>query len=351
MKNEQNELPNTDTESLVDESTLTLGVLLKKARENKGATVEDIAAQLHLRPAIVKEIEADNLIEIGAATYVRGYVKNYARAVQADPFVVQACLDKQLLNDVQPSMQSFSRKTTHQARDGRLMFLTYFIVFVLLALMVMWWFQKSSMETTVDYSQPTAEEVAASAEVALSLEQAAIAAAAVERATDNSIDANVTETTEVTDFKPSIEPAASSVVTEAVITPALTTANTPGTSEETTLSVNQPVIETATETVSEPVAREASTNIATNNPDAVMSSISINLSGDCWIKLTDATGKALINGLKVSGRNINVSGVEPFSVILGAPQVVSMQFNGSPISLAKYPSSKVARFSLPLATQ
>lgn len=36
MKNEQNDLPNIDTESLVDEPTLTLGVLLKKAREKKG---------------------------------------------------------------------------------------------------------------------------------------------------------------------------------------------------------------------------------------------------------------------------------------------------------------------------
>ena len=342
MKNEQNDLPNIDTESLVDEPTLTLGVLLKKARENKGASVEDIAAQLHLRPTIIKEIEADNLLEIGAATYVRGYVKNYARAVQADPFEVQTCLDKQLLNDAQPSMQSFSRKTTHQARDGRLMALTYIIVFILLALMVLWWFQKSSMETTVDYSQPTVEEVAASAEEAMYDEsllngEAALAA----QSNDIPLDERIVETIgdNVADNN----------------------------STEQNIASNQDVAseDSVTEQpVSEPQVAQASAQVSaaqllasmvdsqdTDTSDAVTSALVLTLSGDCWIKVTDANGNTLIDGLKKSGRDINVTGAEPFAVILGAPQVVNIQLNGTQVSLDQYPSGKVARFSLPLAGQ
>ncbi len=342
MKNEQNDLPNIDTESLVDEPTLTLGVLLKKARENKGASVEDIAAQLHLRPAIIREIEADNLLEVGAATYVRGYVKNYARAVQADPFEVQTCLDKQLLNDAQPSMQSFSRKTTHQARDGRLMALTYIIVFILLALMVLWWFQKSSMETTVDYSQPTVEEVAASAEDAMYDEsllngETAIAA----QSNDIPLDERIVETIgdDVTDNNS----------TEQYL------ASNPNVTPEDSVT-EQPV--------SEPQVAEASSQVSAAKllasmvdsqdnatSDAVTSTLMLTLSGDCWIKVTDANGNTLIDGLKKSGRDINVTGAEPFAVILGAPQVVNIQLNGTQVSLDQYPSGKVARFSLPLAGQ
>lgn len=336
MKNEQNDLPNIDTESLVDEPTLTLGVLLKKARENKGASVEDIAAQLHLRPAIIREIEADNLLEIGAATYVRGYVKNYARAVQADPFEVQTCLDKQLLNDEQPSMQSFSRKTTHQARDGRLMALTYIIVFVLLALMVLWWFQKSSMETTVDYSQPTVEEVAASAEEAMYDESLINSEAALAAQSNNiPLDERIVETIG--------DDVADNNSTEQYIA-----SNQDVTSEE------QPELQVA----------EASSQVSTaqllasmvdsqdnDTSDAVTSALMLTLSGDCWIKVTDANGNTLIDGLKKSGRDINVTGAEPFAVILGAPQVVNIQLNGTQVSLDQYPSGKVARFSLPLAGQ
>ena len=347
MKNEQNDLPNIDTESLVDEPTLTLGVLLKKAREKKGASVEDIAAQLHLRPAIVKEIEADNLLAVGAATYVRGYVKNYARAVQADPFEVQACLDKQLQNDEQPSMQSFSRKTTHQARDGRLMALTYIIVFILLALMVLWWFQKSSMETTVDYSQPTVEEVAASAEEAMYDEslvngEAALAAQSndiplgeriVETIGDHVADNNVADNNSTEQYIASNQDVASedSVTEQPVSEPQVAQASSQVSAVQLLASMVG--------------SQDADTS------DAVTSELVLTLSGDCWIKVTDANGNTLIDGLKKSGRDINVTGAEPFAVILGAPQVVNIQLNGTQVSLDQYPSGKVARFSLPLAGQ
>ncbi|ACJ28236.1 DNA-binding protein, putative [Shewanella piezotolerans WP3] len=336
MKNEQNDLPNIDTESLVDEPTLTLGVLLKKARENKGASVEDIAAQLHLRPAIIREIEADNLLEIGAATYVRGYVKNYARAVQADPFEVQTCLDKQLLNDEQPSMQSFSRKTTHQARDGRLMALTYIIVFVLLALMVLWWFQKSSMETTVDYSQPTVEEVAASAEEAMYDESLINSEAALAAQSNNiPLDERIVETIG--------DDVADNNSTEQYIA-----SNQDVTSEE------QPELQVAEASSQVSAAQLLASMVDSQDndtSDAVTSALMLTLSGDCWIKVTDANGNTLIDGLKKSGRDINVTGAEPFAVILGAPQVVNIQLNGTQVSLDQYPSGKVARFSLPLAGQ
>ncbi|GIU12760.1 RodZ domain-containing protein [Shewanella sp. MBTL60-007] len=315
MKKEHTQEPNLDNESLVDEPTLTLGVLLKAARESKGLSVEAIASQLHLRPTIVQEIEADNLTEVGAATYVRGYVKNYARAVQADPFTVQECLDKQLANDDKPSMQSFSRKTTRQARDGRLMALTYLIVFVLLGLMVWWWFQKSSMETAVDYSQPTAEEVAASAEAPGSDVLGALLIEGADLAVEPS-----SETTDET--APEI--------------------NSQQGSESSEVQMSQP---------SETVAA-AQTEQAESSTDAITAStLKLSLSGDCWIKVTDATGKTLVSDLKKAGNEINLSGAEPFAVTLGAPQVVTIELNGMPVSLEQYPHGKVAKLTLPRAAQ
>ncbi|WP_299807321.1 RodZ domain-containing protein [uncultured Shewanella sp.] len=317
MKNEQNQEPNVDNESLVDEPTLTLGVLLKTARENKGLSIEAIAAQLHLRPAIVQEIEADNLEEVGAATYVRGYVKNYARAVQADPFTVQECLNKQLANDEKPSMQSFSRKTARQARDGRLMALTYLIVFVLLALLVWWWFQKSSLETAVDYSQPTVEEVAASV-------QLPDASPAEPLVVDNQA-SGIEQIPEPTDE-----------------TMPLGNENSQVASEPTAASSTPQSNIAPSETVqAEPVTADATAG----------STLKLSLTGDCWIKIADATGKTLVSDLKKAGSEINLVGAEPFSVTLGAPQVVNIQLNGKAISLEQYPSGKVARMTLPHAGQ
>lgn len=329
MKNEQNQAPNVDNESLVDEPTLTLGVLLKTARESKGLSIEAVASQLHLRPAIIEEIEADNLQEVGAATYVRGYVKNYARAVQADPFTVQECLDNQLEDDEKPSMQSFSRKTTHQARDGRLMVLTYVIVFVLLALMVLWWFQKSSMETAVDYSQPTVEEVAASVEVGLP--------SPVEVLFDNS-DSGIEPAAEADDL--SAESALNDAPAAIVIDNA-----------ELATEASIDAANTAGQQSSENVAAETPSDTQSTLNAINGSTLTLNLTGDCWIKVTDGAGKVLVSDLKKSGNQINLVGPEPFAVTLGAPQVVNIKLNGQAISLEQYPSGKVARMTLPFAGQ
>ncbi|MGS0681797.1 RodZ domain-containing protein [Shewanella sp. 125m-7] len=329
MKNEQNQEPNVDNESLVDEPTLTLGVLLKTARENKGLSVEAVASQLHLRPVIIQQIEADNLQQVGAATYVRGYVKNYARTVQADPFIVQACLDKQLESEEKPSMQSFSRKTTRQARDGRLMALTYIIVFILLGLMVWWWFQKSSMDAAVDYSQPTVEEVAASVEVGLPSRTEAILV-------DNR-DSGVEQTSATIIDEPSASVTAGGQDT-------LSAASNDAIANESTANGS------VSNDIALPATAQAQTSTSDDN-SGIGSTLTLNLTGDCWIKVADANGKVLVSDLSKAGSELILNGAEPFSVTLGAPQVVNIKLNGKAISLQQYPSGKVARMTLPFAGQ
>ncbi|MGL5391572.1 MAG: helix-turn-helix domain-containing protein, partial [Shewanella sp.] len=139
----------------------TLGHILRTAREKMGLSVGDAAVKLHLRPKIVEDLEADVFSNIASATYVRGYVKNFARLVGADAALIDACLAKQVPLVTEPAMQSFSRKTTHQASDTKLKWLSSVIVLILLGLFVVWWMQKSTLLTHVDVSQPTVEEMAA----------------------------------------------------------------------------------------------------------------------------------------------------------------------------------------------
>lgn len=62
-------------ETLSTSEQVTIGSLLKSARKKQGASVGDIAGELHLRPCIVENIEADNFADIASAIYVKGYVK------------------------------------------------------------------------------------------------------------------------------------------------------------------------------------------------------------------------------------------------------------------------------------
>jgi len=85
--------------------------------------------------------------------------------------------------------------------------------------------------------------------------------------------------------------------------------------------------------------------------DGGTSTLVFALNGDCWMKVTDTKGNVLVEGLKQPGDMINLTGVAPFAVILGAPQAVAIELNGKPVSLAQYTRGKVARFNLPQAGQ
>ena len=291
---------------------VSIGSLLKDARNKQGASVDDIAEQLHLRPCIVHDIEANKFDEIASAIYVKGYVKNYARLVEVDNEALQTCIELQFPEAKEPEMQSFSRKTTRQASDGRLMFVTYAIVFILLALLVLWWVQKSDTQASVDFSQPTVEEMDNS--VPESFSTKALPDPNKER--DSGIESTGIETSSIDDLAH-----ADAVTTRA---PAIASA-----------SLSQGA---------QPAVIQQALELATGE-----STLSLTLTADCWINVTDADGKTLINDLEKAGSKLDVTGREPFKFTLGAPQAVSITLNDENVSLADYPNGRVARFSLPFS--
>ncbi len=308
------------------ESGETLGQWLKAARESRQMTLASVAEQLNLRPSIVQDLEADNYDNIASATYVKGYVKNYARILGLEMAKVDAYLAESFPVVSAPTMQSFSRKTTRQARDGRLMLVTYLIIFVLLALLVLWWVQKSAMVADLDLSKPSVEETAelstlpASSEPMLAQDPQAGTGIEMprEQAAPDQTVPDQTMAEESTNAQLTGEQA-ENLPSEAGSTP------------ETGLALE---VTTPNSQVDEPLK---------SADNAVLA---LSLSGDCWIKVTDADGKVLVNGLKLAGKEMNVFGQAPFKVILGAPQSLTMRLNGEQVDLAKYPSGRVARLTV-----
>ncbi len=67
------------------EPTATAGALLRAARESAGLTVDAVAQQLKLAPRQVRAIEDSDFAQLPGRTFVRGFVRNYARVVRLDP--------------------------------------------------------------------------------------------------------------------------------------------------------------------------------------------------------------------------------------------------------------------------
>lgn len=118
------------------------GAMLKERRESLQLSIEDIANKLHLRPAVVAELEDDIIDHAVSMTFTKGYFRLYAKHLEIDPAPVLEAFDK-LANPIkQPAkLQSFSKKMAKQASDTRLMMFSYFILFAVIAMAVIWWFQ------------------------------------------------------------------------------------------------------------------------------------------------------------------------------------------------------------------
>lgn len=61
------------------------GALMRSAREKAGLTVAQLATGMNLSQRQILALEADDLTALPSATFVRGFVRNYARIVGCDP--------------------------------------------------------------------------------------------------------------------------------------------------------------------------------------------------------------------------------------------------------------------------
>ncbi|MDD8058693.1 MULTISPECIES: RodZ domain-containing protein [Shewanella] len=317
-------------------NVVTAGAILKAAREAKGLSIETVATQLHLRPKIVSDIEQDIFDNIASTTYVRGYIRNYARFINADLNEIQLCLSHQLPEIVPPAMQSFSRKTTHQARNSRLNLVTYLILAVLIAMFVLWWVQKSSLLTNVDVSMPTVEEIAAEA----SMPESQTMVPTEQAAPVSDVQEGAQQSTVVDDNGGQAVGAEIDASTSSLEQPNVSSSAMP--TSTLTPAANSTLNQASTESI----VNLDSAALSVSGTEGILK---IELSGDCWINVTDANGKVLVDGVKTAAKSVEVRGTKPFKVILGAPQVASISLDGDQVSLAEFANGRVARLTLPKA--
>jgi len=70
----------------------TAGMILQQAREAAGLTIDDVALQLKLAPRQVVAIERDDFANLPGRTFIRGFVRNYARLLKLDTDAVLGAL-------------------------------------------------------------------------------------------------------------------------------------------------------------------------------------------------------------------------------------------------------------------
>ena len=67
-----------DNDLSAKQEELFVGASLKKARETKKLSIEDVAKGLYVAPSIVIALEEEAFDKIGPGVYIKGHLKNYA---------------------------------------------------------------------------------------------------------------------------------------------------------------------------------------------------------------------------------------------------------------------------------
>ena len=298
---------------------LEAGTILKNRRESLGLTQQQVSSRLKLRVSLIQQIEDNQFDSDQVATFMRGYVRSYAKYVNLDEKVVLEALDH--AGDVQhqeQEMMSFSRKTKTEKHNSRIMLLTWSIFAVIAGISSLWWWQNQQQDTLSQsfVAEETAEEVVVDD---LSDDQLTTSLDLIEAETP------VVEAPQVVDSEVMAE---ASVATETM----------------------EADVATEAEVTAEPVVAVVETEVAEPEvvtPEPVSNELVMQFSSDCWIQVKDATGRTLSTGIKKAGQSLNLSGETPYKVVIGAPEAVSMTFASEPVDLSGYTSGKVARITLP----
>jgi len=297
---------------------LEAGTILKNRRESLGLTQQQVSSRLKLRVSLIQQIEDNQFDTDQVATFMRGYVRSYAKYVNLDEKVVLEALEHS--GDVQhqeQEMMSFSRKTKTEKHNSRIMLLTWSIFAVIAGISSLWWWQNQQQDTL---SQSTVTEESAEEVVADELNDDSLT---------TSLDlieaeAPAVEASQNVESEATTEASVTADAIEADITSEVGASTEPATATETEVTETGVVA-----------------------PEAVSNELVMQFSSDCWIQVKDATGRTLSTGIKKAGQSLNLSGETPYKVVIGAPEAVSMTFASEPVDLSGYTSGKVARITLP----
>jgi cytoskeletal protein RodZ len=150
-------------EELVEAETPTVGQRLRAAREEKGLSLEDIAAQTRIPQRHLESIENAEWDKLPAPTYTTGFAKSYAAAVGLDRTEIGDQLREEMGGQRFASSEAQVFEPADPARTMPIWLVVSAIVAVIILIVVMSWLNKRALEQP---GQPAANSVAATAPAA-----------------------------------------------------------------------------------------------------------------------------------------------------------------------------------------
>lgn len=301
--------------------TPSAGAILAAQRKQLGMSVDEVSAKLKLSHRQIEALETDRYDALPGNTFVRGFVRNYARLLQIDAQPLLHYLESHLPQEApQAALPRLQSETLPTLRPGGSPGQSSFLLSVLgglalalIAFGVYWLVQQSRQEPILTLPETQAPVV---------LETPA----------------PIAQSTPV-DSAPTIELAPAAAPTEPAL-PAQAAALTP---EPPAV---QPTPAPAAATAALPPA--SAPQVATPAPAAPVAAgeIRVVAKQESWVQITDANGRRLVNELLPAGQVRVVGGKPPYQVRIGNGRQTELYYKGKATDLGPYIRVDVANLEL-----
>lgn len=301
MSEEATELPSEEIPGI--------GAGLRRAREAKGMSTQDVGSRLRLMSRQVEAIEAEEFAKLGPPVFARGFVRNYAKLLGLNP---EELLEQMTRIKTTPVRED-EEKPPFQPHKGfwtsPLVLAGIAAAFLLIAIPVglYLWLGGDEEEAAPAVEQtvpPPLPPPAPQMEV--------------------QPDAPAT-------VSPSMEPAVS------MPAPARPLQNS---------SPAAPVINPASVPVVQAMPARPVAPVPPALAPAKTSSLHMQFDHAAWVQIRDSSGKVVHTGMNPAGSSVEVDGKAPFSMVVGNAEHVRVNYKGRAIDLKPFTVVNVARLTL-----
>lgn len=280
--------------------SLHVGTALRTAREAQGLTAQEIADRIKFSLRQIEALEQGDVEHLPQGTFLRGFIRSYARVVHLDPEPLLNGIATQAehhfdVADVQGGGEALP-VATRSARTSRYVLIAALCVVIAIALFL---YYPHPAGTPAPVQQQVAEAVIAPAQVA--------STAVVKAENADTPEVAPAQTGLAADDTPVAEPALAETKSDAV-----------------------------------PVRREIPLAQLMKRP------IHIVFMDDAWVEIKDVNQEVLISRVTQAGMEkwIGGTGREPYQVTLGKAGAVRLYYKGNEIDLSGFKPDGVARLTL-----
>ena len=323
------------------------GLMFRAAREDAGMAVAKVADALHLDDSVISAIENGRFAALPMRTYVRGYVRNYARVLGLDADDMAARFDALDTGRPEPSVLvprwRLSRRPELALRPLALGYVAIVAVLLIVSGAVLWtawqtqdWqFPFFGDDEAVDDGQPVPpDSPALPTDVSPWPEPEAAGA-------DETAPAGAGDDGATADATAEADASAPDTVEDA-------TAAAPNIADEGEPSDDAPSTELAEAVdagVDEPAAdtRSVAQTVANGevaDPETAPGQLKFTFEEDSWVRVLDANGRRLFRDLGRAGRVATVTGEKPFEVVVGFAPGVRVELDGEVVDLEPHANSR-----------